>query len=356
MPVFISVTGNNIVCSGDLVRRTILCQFDTHLENPAARPFKPGYLASIIADRAAILSDLATIWRWGRLEPDLPHGQPATSFDQWARWVRDPLVALGCKDVIARHDELKERDPERQKIAAVFAKWWEKHQNAAITYAKVDASIHGIIDPKKQSRQLIVQFLDGLDNTRLGNFHFHIERHKWSPNKYKLERTKTAEPDEREPGDDRECDESDESDADEPATEAAPGDNLEPDEEERERGDDEPPPRCLQCGQADGEVLNIAIEGRVVPLHVACLSEYEQALNRELEPPRADPGNELTLTEIRPSSSTTACRFAIPYRIVCAQCGERDEALRPYRHGAAEPWIWLHPQCVRHYARQHGGG
>jgi TubC N-terminal docking domain len=124
--------------------------------------------------------------------------------------------------------------------------------------------------------------------------------------------------------------------------------------------EEEPPPRCNQCRQT-GDVQQIAIEGRVVPLHVACLGAYEQALNRELapEPPRANPGNELMLTEIRPRSEHANVTYAIPYGITCAQCGERDAKLRPYRHdgaGDCEPWIWLHRECAPHYAREHRGG
>ena len=40
-------------------------------------------------------------------------GLPLGSFEQWCKWVRDPLLALGCHDPAERVNEAKERDGRR---------------------------------------------------------------------------------------------------------------------------------------------------------------------------------------------------------------------------------------------------
>jgi hypothetical protein len=52
-------------------------------------------------------------------------GRPLGSYDQWCRWVGDPLVALGCCDSVARVSEAELRDPTRQAIVTLFEIWWD---------------------------------------------------------------------------------------------------------------------------------------------------------------------------------------------------------------------------------------
>ena len=46
--------------------------------------------------------------------------------------MRDPLLALGCKDPADRVSEAKERDGRRQAIAELFAIWWEIHRDRPV--------------------------------------------------------------------------------------------------------------------------------------------------------------------------------------------------------------------------------
>ena len=66
------------------------------------------------------MAALLTIWRWGRITKNITLGLPLGSFEQWTSWVRDPLLALGCKDPVARVSEAKERDGRRQTLADVI--------------------------------------------------------------------------------------------------------------------------------------------------------------------------------------------------------------------------------------------
>jgi hypothetical protein len=83
--------------------------------------------------RTELLGALLTIWRWGRLDASINPGRALGSFDRWCTWVRDPLLALGCRDPAERIEEAKERDGSRQVIVDLFGIWWEQHVDYAVS-------------------------------------------------------------------------------------------------------------------------------------------------------------------------------------------------------------------------------
>jgi hypothetical protein len=98
---FIAVTGNGVTVSEDLARRFLVTVIDAGCEEPEARPFPPGFLEQIKRRRVDLLTAALTIWRWGRQnEATLSRGRPLGSFEDWAAWVRDPLLTLGCCDPV----------------------------------------------------------------------------------------------------------------------------------------------------------------------------------------------------------------------------------------------------------------
>jgi hypothetical protein len=111
---FVILTGNGLRVSEDNVRRFIPVDFDARTEDPESRPFKTDIRAEVTDRRRELLAALLTIWRWGRIRVDIKPGLPLGSFEQWCRWVRDPLLALGCQDPVERVSEAKERDGRRQ--------------------------------------------------------------------------------------------------------------------------------------------------------------------------------------------------------------------------------------------------
>ena len=89
---FVIMTGNGLSVSEDLARRFITVEFDPRTEDPEARPFKTDIRAEVRERRTELLAALLTIWRWGRIATDIKPGLPLGSFEQWCRWVRDPLL------------------------------------------------------------------------------------------------------------------------------------------------------------------------------------------------------------------------------------------------------------------------
>jgi hypothetical protein len=129
---YVILTGNGLTVSEDLARRFIAVDLDPRTENPETRPVTTNIRAEVMARRKELLAALLTIWRWGRNATDIKRGLPLGSFEQWGQWVRDPLLALGCRDPVERVSEAKERDGRRQAVADLYSIWWERHGNDPI--------------------------------------------------------------------------------------------------------------------------------------------------------------------------------------------------------------------------------
>ena len=167
---FVVLTGNGLSVSEDLARRFIAVDFDPRTENPEARSFTTDIRREVISRRPDILAAVLTIWRWGRQSNTLKAGLPLGSFEQWCRWVRDPLLALGCKDPAERVGEAKERDTRRQMIAELFTLWWERHGNRPMAIRELDVDVGHLIDPQSRGRQFVSSQLEKLTGTRMAGF------------------------------------------------------------------------------------------------------------------------------------------------------------------------------------------
>jgi hypothetical protein len=168
---FITVTGNGLGVSEDLARRFIVCELDARCENPEQRTFGPGFLKQIAARRAELLGAALTIWRWGRQKcSSIGRGRPLGSFEDWAEWCRDPLLALGCQDPVERIDRIKADDPERRLMVELFHAWYDHHSEVAIKAADLAEPVRALIDPHGRGRQFIASRLTQLSGAHVGGF------------------------------------------------------------------------------------------------------------------------------------------------------------------------------------------
>ena len=168
---FVALTGNGLSVSEDLARRFMVCEFDAQCEDPEQRKFASGLLDEIECRRAELLAAALTIWRWGRQNAvDLKHGRPLGSFEQWAKWCRDPLLALGCRDPIDRIDEIKSDDPHRRQIVELFEAWDAHHGQRPVKAAALAEPVRALLDPQGRGRQHIAARLMQLTGTRAGGF------------------------------------------------------------------------------------------------------------------------------------------------------------------------------------------
>jgi len=191
---FIAVTGNGLTVSEDLARRFIVCELDARCEDPEQRPFAADFLQKVELRRAELLSAAVTIWRWGRQNGDLQPGRPLGSFEQWAAWCRDPLLALGCRDPVERIDEIKSDDPHRRQIVEIFQMWYARHSDKPVKAKAIAEPVRALLDPQGRGRQFMAARLVHLAGTRAGGFVLRRQKAagKWGTGTYSLVRTSKA--------------------------------------------------------------------------------------------------------------------------------------------------------------------
>ena len=185
----VMVTGNGLSISEDLARRFVVIKLDARVDDPEARRFPAGFLRGIAARRAALLSECLTILRWGRQNlTTLRRGRPVGSFEDWAEWVRDPLLTLGCVDPIERLRELKAEDPMRRMLAEVFTEWNKAHQDRPLQVARLSPHITRLIDPQDRGRQFVASFLQQHIGTRAAGFVLTAQKApgKWGATTYAI--------------------------------------------------------------------------------------------------------------------------------------------------------------------------
>lgn len=187
---FIVLTGNALTVSEDLIRRFLEVSFDARVEHPEGRRFEIGLLAETERMRSELLAACLTIWRWGQLadRAEIPRGAPLGSFSRWTTWVRDPLLALGCKDPVARMAGAKNADIERVSIAALFAAWRERHQDRAIELSDLHPEIAALAVGEGGSRQALAAAVRRLVNVRMAGMMLTCGNAggKWAINRYRL--------------------------------------------------------------------------------------------------------------------------------------------------------------------------
>jgi hypothetical protein len=183
---FIALNGNGLRIGEDLVRRTIMSELDAKMENPELRSFPGDLLTDIAEARPQLLGAILTIWRWGRQNADqLKRGLALGSFAQWAVWVRDALITLGCCDPVERVETTKANDADRLYTFGIFEAWEESFGDSVktCTEARANEKVKEAIDGGQQlTRQKFASRLAGLIGVRLGGYVME------SPNKAEKER------------------------------------------------------------------------------------------------------------------------------------------------------------------------
>lgn len=116
-------SGNNLMASGDLVRRMLQCRLiRPGVENPERLQFSFDPIEDVRRDRARLVSAVLTILRAyhvaGRPKPA---GHTALgSFEDWDDLVRGALLWLGQPDPLASQDNLQQEDEERENLDALL--------------------------------------------------------------------------------------------------------------------------------------------------------------------------------------------------------------------------------------------
>jgi hypothetical protein len=187
---FIGITGNAIRAGEDLTRRLLFVNLDAGCEDPERRTFDGDFLGMIEKRRSELLAAALTIWRWGRRNR-VKAGLPLGSFEQWAGWCRDPLIALGCADPVSRIVDAKRDDPDRLQLLEFFKAWHNRYGERAVRVSEIDLKLRQLADGHGGSRQKFATFVANLTGTRAAGFVMtrNVPIGKWSPATYALSNT-----------------------------------------------------------------------------------------------------------------------------------------------------------------------
>ena len=150
--------GNNLVISGDMVRRTLLGCLDSGLERPEERKFSGNPVKLILADRGKYISAAITIVR-AYLEAGSPGKlSPLASFAEWSDLVRCALVWLGCTDPVATMLKIRDVDPVLTNLTSVLSAWvvaFGKDQTNAKTAQQVAATFINGFNPEGEDGEAL---------------------------------------------------------------------------------------------------------------------------------------------------------------------------------------------------------
>lgn len=134
-------TGNNLVIKGDLTRRVLLIRLDAKTERPETIFHPRDTLGDIRSHRSRLIRAVLQIGIAYRLAgspmPTHPGYAPLAGFGAWEQLVRRPLLWLGARDPLAPSEALREDDPDRSAMRALFGAIRATYGSEAVTAAQI---------------------------------------------------------------------------------------------------------------------------------------------------------------------------------------------------------------------------
>ncbi len=117
--------GNNLVVSGDLTRRTLLCSMDAQCERPELRRFDVDVIDHVRNNRTRLVAAALTALRAWHSAAERIDLVPFGSFEEWSRRIREPMVWLGRPDPCDTIIKVREDDPRSAEFRSVVSQWRE---------------------------------------------------------------------------------------------------------------------------------------------------------------------------------------------------------------------------------------
>jgi hypothetical protein len=95
-------------------------------------------------------------------------------FETWTTWVRDPLLTLGCPDIVERVLEAQQQDTARSADVAFFEIWHDAHGTRAVELREVSGNVamHFGHDGKAATKHQLSKRLRNKAGTRAGGWLF----------------------------------------------------------------------------------------------------------------------------------------------------------------------------------------
>jgi hypothetical protein len=171
----LAAAGNGLTIRADLATRCVPLHMDARTEYAGDRKFDFDPVERAQKMRAEVLAWALTILRWGRQNADvMSSGRAMGGFEAWASWIRDPLLALGCPDLVERVIEAQKQDSSRNAEAEFMTTWYLAHGTDAVETRDVHASVAANLgnDGKPATKQQVAQRLRRRAGTRAGGWSF----------------------------------------------------------------------------------------------------------------------------------------------------------------------------------------
>lgn len=116
-------TGNNLTVMNDATRRVLRGTVNPNVERPELREFNFKPVALALRARAALVVKVLTIIRAFLTSGEKVKCSSLGSYEDWSRFVRHPLMWLGCVDPASSIDEVRADDPNLGRTRAVVEAW-----------------------------------------------------------------------------------------------------------------------------------------------------------------------------------------------------------------------------------------
>lgn len=154
-------TGNNLVFKGDLCSRFLKCRLLPDCEHPEERKFDRDLNEYTPKNRGILVAAILTIMRAYITagSPGLNNLPAFREYSNWTKWIRAPLVWLGESDPYESAKEIKENDPEKDEIVALFSAWHEVIKKLPIEAITVNTLLKKVMDPEQRNSHDEIQAL-----------------------------------------------------------------------------------------------------------------------------------------------------------------------------------------------------
>jgi hypothetical protein len=117
-------SGNNVGPVKDMSRRCLTIKLDPKVEIPATRNFANNPLELIRSNRGYYASLALTIVRaWFVNDCPITKCKPLSSYGEWTKYVRQPLLWLGLTDPAERIFTQLTEDPDREQLGRLLLAW-----------------------------------------------------------------------------------------------------------------------------------------------------------------------------------------------------------------------------------------
>lgn len=169
----VMATGNNLVLSGDVTRRALICRLNAGMERPDQRQFDFDPRHEAVSDRPRLVAAGLTILRAyiaaGRPNPMDRVG----SFEQW-NLVREALVWVGCADPALTRDRVLADDPQKEVLIDLLRLWRQALGDRQVTLIELTALAEhdagGLVRKLVEELAANTRFHNGFNARSVGRF------------------------------------------------------------------------------------------------------------------------------------------------------------------------------------------